>query len=790
MLNVIWWLITVEAVGLVAFPLAYQLLPRLKDRGYSVSKPLGILLIGYVSWILSAAHILPSVRLSMIALLVVLGALSGRYAWRHRQEMLEFVKRERVAIVAAEAVFLAVFLLWVGYRVYDPSISHTEKPMDFGFLNAAIRNVFGSPEDPWLRGESVSYYYFGYWMMGALSQMTGIVSSISYNLSLALIPALGAMGVFGLVYNLVRTEQARLSYALASGLLAAGLLGAAANLEGLLEFMRANGVGSQGFWAWIGIAGLDGPAPSLSESWRPEEFWWWWRATRVINTFSNGESLDYTIQEFPVFSYILGDLHPHVMSVPFIVLFLALCFNFSASRADRARIGLSDCVTMLVLALSLGGLGFTNSWDLPVFSTLLLGVVAVRSYTVAGTDFRRMLTEVAVLGGGTIGLAVLLYLPYYLSFNSQFSGLYPVTAATTRPIHLLIIWALALVGSAPFVLAVFWRTTVREDWRQLTLIGLSAGFAPFLVWAGMRVYNGGGAGELVGRFLHVLPFALLIGAAVYSALWLAREKAPASRVYAMVLSALGLTLIMAPELIYVGDIFDTRMNTVFKLYYQAWAIMAVVCGFALHHWAAVTGSVSGWGRSLSVAWAAAFVILLAGSLYYAPAAAASKGKLFHDDTTLDGLEFVSRESQAEYAAIAFVRENVGGGSAILEAVGGDYTHFGRVSSSTGVPTVLGWPGHELQWRGSSVPFEGRESDVARIYDTHDPEEARTLLAKYNVDYVYVGPRERSKYRPEGLEKFSGFMETVFREGGVVIYRGAARPTTGPRSNAHSAPGTE
>ena len=770
MLNVLLWLVTVEAVGLVAFPLAYRLLPRLRDRGYSVSKPLGILLIGYLSWILSVAHILPSVRLSMLALLLVMGAVSGRYAWGHRQELLEFVKRERVAIFTAEAVFLAVFLLWIAYRAYDPSISHTEKPMDFGFLNAAIKNVFGSPEDPWLRGESVSYYYFGYWMMGALSQMTGIVSSISYNLSLALIPALGAAGIFGLVYNLVRTEKARLRYAVAGGLLAAVLMGVAANLEGLLEFMRANGMASQGFWNWVGIDGLDGPAPNLSDSWRPEEFWWWWRATRVINTFSGGQGIDYTIQEFPFFSYILGDLHPHVVSLPFIVLFLSLCYNLISSSAASSRFGARDYVAVLALALSLGGLGFTNSWDIPVFSTLLLGVVAVHSYGVAGTNFKQMLTRAALLGGGTIGLSVLLYLPYYLSFNSQFNGLYPVTAATTRPIHLLIIWALALVGVVPFVLAVFWRTTVREDWRRLTLSGLAVGFVPYLVWAGMRVYNGGDASELVGRFFHIVPFALLIGVAVYTALWLAREGAPASRVYAMVLSALGLMLIMAPELIYIGDLFGTRMNTVFKLYYQAWTVLAVVSGFVLYYWIAVTSAATGWTRRLSVLWAGAFVLLLAGSLYYSPAAAASKGDLLHDGATLDGLEFVSREIGAEYEAIAFVRENVGGDSAILEATGADYTPFGRISSSTGVPTVLGWAGHELQWRGSSEPLDGREVDVVRIYQTEDVEEARTLLAKYDVDYVYVGPRERSTYGLDGLEKFSGFMETVFNKGGVIIYR--------------------
>ena len=72
MLNALWWLFTVEALGLAAFPLAYFLLPRVRDRGYSVSKPLGILFIGYASWILSVTHILPSVQLTLVALLLAI----------------------------------------------------------------------------------------------------------------------------------------------------------------------------------------------------------------------------------------------------------------------------------------------------------------------------------------------------------------------------------------------------------------------------------------------------------------------------------------------------------------------------------------------------------------------------------------------------------------------------------------------------------------------------------------------------------------------------------------------
>ena len=768
MLDTIWWLLTAEAIGLAAFPLAFFLFPRLTDRGYSVSKPLGLLLIGYFSWILSVLHILPSVRFSILALLLVMGGLSGWYVWRHRQQFKEFVFAQRKAIIAAEAIFLVFLIAWAIYRAYDPAIDHTEQPMDFAFLNASIRSDVGSPEDPWLRGHPISYYYFGYWMMGNVSEMTGITSSISYNLSLALIPAMVAMGVFGLVYNLVSAEGSRWRYALVAGLAAALMVSVVANLEGVLEFMRANGMGSQGFWDWLRIKGMETPPGEVTQSWAPQEFWWWFRASRVINAFDGGQELDFTIQEFPFFSFMLGDLHPHVMSLPFVVLFLALCWNFLKIPVHPLKdFDPRSYVSIVAIAFVLGGLAFTNMWDLPTFWTLFLGLAAVKSYQAGGGRFRTIVRDVAPIGFVLLALVLILYIPYFLTFRGGISGILPVDI-TTRPVHTFIVWGVFLVAVTPFIVGVFLQTTVREDWRRLTLAGL--GFAPYVTWALMHLLmNGGTISDLVVRFFLVLPFAALISMTVFSALWLAREEGEAGKLFALLLAALGLLLITGPELLFVKDSFGTRMNTVFKLYYQAWILLAIASGFAIYYWSSVRISLSGWKRSLTTLWAGAFIVLVAGSLYYAPAAAISKGNGFDGEANLDGLAFVAQRSPAEYEAIEFLKKDADKDSAMVEAVG-EWFDNGLISRSTGIPTVFNWPGHEVQWRGSAAPFDGREQDVARIFQSLDVEEAKTLLAKYDVDYVYVGPREIEKYGTDGLGKFSSFMEAVFSQGDVVIYR--------------------
>ena len=174
MLHVLSWLITVEALGLAAFPLAYYLFRRMPDRGFSLAKPLGILIVGYASWILGALGVVPSVQASLIVILVALACVGGWIAWRERVELQAFVVGERRALITAEAIFLVFFVAWTIFRAYDPAIDHTEQPMDHAFLNASVLATSGQPEDPWLRGETISYYYFGYWTMGAVTELSGV----------------------------------------------------------------------------------------------------------------------------------------------------------------------------------------------------------------------------------------------------------------------------------------------------------------------------------------------------------------------------------------------------------------------------------------------------------------------------------------------------------------------------------------------------------------------------------------------------------------------------------------
>ena len=161
-------------------------------------------------------------------------------------------------------------------------------------------------------------------------------------------------------------------------------------------------------------------------------------------------------------------------------------------------------------------------------------------------------------------------------------------------------------------------------------------------------------------------------------------------------------------------------------------------------------------------------LLLAASFYYTAGAILDRSAESAGARTLDGLAFLQESAPGEYAAIQWLRDEAEPGR-IIEAVGDDYTGYGRISAATGRPALLGWKGHEIQWRGSHQAFAGREEAIAAIYSGQDPAEARRLLERYQVRYVYLGHRELQTYGVSQLPQYAHFLKTAFHQDGVIIY---------------------
>ncbi|MBI2867163.1 MAG: hypothetical protein HYX97_02360 [Chloroflexi bacterium] len=782
---VLWWF-TLQLLGVIALPITLRVFKWLPDGGYSFSKPLAILLVSFALWFSGILNILPNSSASSALLILLLAALSVFVMRRNGKDIVDTLRREWRAVLVSELVFAAMFSFWALAKAYDPGINHTEKPMDFAMLNAVLRSESFPPTDPWLSGHTISYYYFGYLQSAMLTKLTGIPAAISYNLSLASIAALAAQGGFGLVYSLVRAAKRSgevagptWGQAAGAGILTALLMLMLGNLVGVLEFMRTNGWAAQGFWDWVSVKGLDGPLQD--GGWHPTETWWWWRASRVLTVPVDGGYQE-TISEFPFFSFMLGDMHPHVMSLPYVLLALGLALNALLSRElFSLRWALANPGLVLISAVAIGALGFLNSWDLPVYGAIFLAAILVQvliqHWGYAPKALRAALPLLLLF----LLLFFILFIPFYRDLHTQVQGVLPVQKVTTRPQHFFLFWGPLFVLSLGLLLAFAWSAVQRRlpTGREVALY-LGVALIPFAVWIPARI----GVGlhedqalttlwiEVGGKFGRLIPAHFMVALALFTTVRLLWSSGETGRVPVFVsgLMLAAYVLLLGTELFFINDLFHTRMNTVFKFYYQGWVLLAVSSGFGLYYLAARSQAKTRLLRSLASGyWGLVFLLVLGGGLYTV-AGVHSKSNGFSGTATLDGLNFVRAFDPGEYEALQELPRLIKGQPVILEAVGDDYSDFARVSGRTGIPTLIGWVGHEHQWRGDTSPFGERPAVVQEVYTTEDVERAASLLRRYSVEYVYVGRLERQKYNGPGLAKFDRFMEKVYDRDGVQVYR--------------------
>ncbi len=804
------WYLVISLIGWLAFPLAYRLLPALADRGYSLSRVFGLLLSGYIFWLLTNFGV---TRNDAAGILLALALTAGLAVWAAARntglpgvasEMRAWLQENTRLVVTLELLFLLAFAAWSLVRAANPEAIGTEKPMELAFINAILRSPAFPPNDPWLSGYAISYYYFGYVLTAMLAKLTGTSGSVAFNLMIALLFALSASGSYGIVYNLLARFRAHSGgkVSLSQPLFGPLFLLLVSNLEGFLEVLHSRGLfwsfnpdGSavSAFWSWLDLKELTQPPP-LPLDWVPQRFWWWWRASRVVQDYDLVGNFREVIDEFPFFSYLLGDLHPHVLAMPFALLAIGLALNLYLGRSKgqirlpgfELHLGWSELV---LAAVVLGGLAFLNTWDFPIYVGLFSAAYVLSQVREFGWDWERLL-EFIVLGV-LLGLAGgLAYLPFYAGFSSQAGGLLPNLINPTRGAHLWIMFGILFLPAIDFLVYLTRRERTGVSWKMgfglaflvvavlwvfSILLGLLAASSPeaqaFLSSQGnlsLSDFLARATGRRLSYIAGLLTLVALGGVALSVLIPLSRtrsekneEQTPAS-IFTLLLLLFGALLVLAPEFVYLRDQFGTRMNTVFKFYYQAWILWSLVAATSVS--VLLTTLRGRFGLVFRVGLA---FVLLAG-LTYPALSLVAKTNNFNPTFgwSLDSAAYFFRENPDEGLAIRWLQSAEQG--VVAEAIGGSYTGFARVSTNTGLQSVLGWPGHEGQWRGGYTEQGSRREDIERLYATPDWNEARAIIERYNIRYVYVGQLERSVYRVNEI-KFQRFLTEVFRQGDVVIY---------------------
>jgi YYY domain-containing protein len=468
----VWWLI-MQALGWLALPSAMRIFRWLPDHGYSFSKAFGLLLVSYFLWMGASTGLLNNDLGGILFSTLLVAAISSWFYLRNRggliPELHSFLRDKWKLVVTVEVLFTLALVGWAVLRAYAPyKIEPTggEKFMEIAFQNAILRSDHFPPLDPWLSGFGISYYYFGYVMMAMLTRISGAVSGIGFDLYDSLLFALTLIGSFGVVYNLVaftlkvRHKDKDIDPSprppLLAGVLGGLLVTVMGNLEGVLESLHASGVLPASIWAWIDIPGL-AEAPVVN-SWYPGNiFLWWWRASRVLSDKNFiGQNLPVQpIDEFPFFSFTLGDNHPHVLALPFVLLAVGLAFNLLSWQIGKRKVNGSqtddsdspprvcwwnpaafsldnDWLLFVFSALILGALGFLNTWDLPIYVGLVMLAYGMGQFMVRGKVDREIIARTVVLGLGLGILSGVLYIFFYFSFSSQASGILPYIFPPTR----------------------------------------------------------------------------------------------------------------------------------------------------------------------------------------------------------------------------------------------------------------------------------------------------------------------------------------------------------------------
>ena len=721
------WACAVGLLGLIAFPLTALALGRLPDRGWLLARGVGLLLLGYGVWLPASLRWFPYSRTALAAIAAGLAAASAAIAWRRRSVFTRFVREHWKLLLAEEGLFWAAFLGFLVVRMGNPDLWHPafggEKPMDLAYLNAVVKSEFFPPYDPWFAGGTLNYYYFGFVLVGALVKLTGVVPAVAYNLAVATLFALTAGAAFSVVHALASSIHIRqpdhapraLSgrFAFAVGLTGAAFVTVLGNLVDARLLIRTLW---DGRWSQV----------PLSE--------WFWTATRVI-PHAPGEAAPIT--EFPFFTFLYGDLHAHAMSLPFTLLALALltCRVLPAS-APEAVDPTSGPVRFWLLALTIGALFPLNAWDYPTYAALVA----------AGVLFSRWLhgdrgQSATTLAGGTLlhvaallAIGRLLFWPFFARYGQAYGAFAPwhgsrTSAAAYLAIHGLFLF---LVTSAAAWLGATRFRTAGQSRSGAAALGLAGLFA----------------------------------------------------IVALLLTAMVEVVAMA------GDV--GRMNTVFKFYLQAWVLLSIAAAAGL----AVLAGAWRYGRRPQAAladfgrtvWAVFACWLVAASATYPVLATWARWRdrlASGAGFTLDGEAFMRTAVHVESAvpfplapdrdAIEWLRTSVAGTPVIAEAHLPEYHWGSRISVHTGLPTILGWQYHEMQQRAllPAAVVARRARDVDDVYRTADVAAARTILARYHVEYVYVGPLERIVYPAAGLAKFANhpaIWRPVYDRLGVVIYR--------------------
>jgi YYY domain-containing protein len=783
------WLLAVEILALSAVPALWRILPFVADRGFGVSKILGLAFVGYISWLFASLKLASFERPLLFLAWLALLAVSVAATWRNRASFVDWIRREKRLLLVSEAVFLATCALFVWIRAANPDLWHPvfggEKPMNFAYLNAVVKSQYFPPYDPWFAGGIINYYYFGFVLVAVPIKLTGIMPEIAFNLAEPTLFGALCAGAFSVAFALSHPTRGgvRRVSAYVAGIAAVLLTGVLGNLDAGLQVLdQLWKLGAEQAPTSGGVARLAAGLIAVIQgaNFPVLDFW---RSTRFIGPEDVGP-----IHEFPFFTFLYGDLHAHQIALPLTLAVVLISLNLMRSLRDDGR--RVPWPSLLVAGVLVAMLRATNTWDFPTYAAIVALALALGVLPGLLRLDRRVI-QVVVVSLVAFGIvAQFAFAPYLQRYQLFYTGLEPVKARTALSQYLTIHGLFLFLGGSLLVWYVMQArrrvaaarsgALIAEPgyYGMLLPLGSITGYASPAVWIS-------GMGLLVGLVLAVSGYVtrgfLAVGIAAAAAACIAHWRRPSRALQAALFGA-ALFATLVPEFVALqGDV--GRMNTVFKFYLQAWILLSITAAVALG-WLVRRSGRDAVLRQVRPVWMALAALLILAAVAYP--LLASKGKVglrFVDlPLSLDGMQYMDYAQYSDDGkdvnlpgdaqAIRWLQDNVAGTPVILEGRSPVYRWGSRISIYTGLPTILGWDVHQGQQRaGYPGMLQERVADVERAYASPNPRDTLGVLRKYAVRYVVVGGLERAYYPAPGLAKFSSMPELrlAYDTDGVQIY---------------------
>jgi len=752
--------------------MTFLLFRKFVDRGYIFSKIFGILIASYAVWIAGSLHVASFSLPTIIGSLVVLAGVNV-VIWKKYRHVFMDKPIPWYWIIAEEFLFFITLWFWSYIRANEPSIHGLEKFMDYGFVNSILRANYFPPLDMWLTkspdytgGYFINYYYYGHYIAAFLTKISGIDSAVTYNLMIATL--------FAFTFTLPFSIGITLAHSISRGIrnklkpISSELPRAKLLLLGILfGFIVSMGGNLHTLYVFTNGYPNETPQPPWNVEWgfHPEKYWYP-NATRFI---------PFTIHEFPIYSFVVADLHGHVSDIPFVLFTLAILLTLilpeteissgtaSLNSSGKSKLKSSDANNILeqfkthtqiplpiigLLGLLLAVMYMTNAWDGLIYmglTGLVILLINGHLHKPAAWKWQDVIYRTFSAALFLVFFFFVTSLPFMLNFQPFASSV-------------------GFLCSPKFLEGKSFGPLIFEQGKcqksPLYMLAILWGFFYFNVIFYFFIVT---VPTIKKRFFHkISSFIPTLYPTDY---------------FILLLILLSTGLLIFPEFFYLKDIYPAhyRANTMFKLGYQAFMMLGLVSAYAVYRIRSLSFPFK--KPKIILIYTIGFLCLFGLIAIYPNFAINSYYGELKTYKGLYGLNWFSNQYPDDYKAALWLRSNIqctnsscDNQPVIVEAVGDSYTDYARFSANTGLPTIVGWPVHEWLWRKTYDEAGRRIPEVTNIYESSDETLTKSILKKYNASYIIVGTLEREKYKLLKEDKIQKLGTVVFESGTTKIYK--------------------